>query len=305
MRGVKNLRESVAMDDLPVSPPKKKQNRFEVLTDFAADLHHNESEISAGSSGEDTPRSDGRSAASSSESGPQTHGPAPPAWFCAFDKRFAAFESRFALFESNQNAQLESIKAECRECREEHDALRLDVQNVQDQVSKLTSLLSQAELKIDDLENRSRRNNLVLYGVPEGFEGNGSDCVGLVKNLLQQAGVAPQDVIQRAHRSGRIQDASKDSSNTQNLTSSQERRPRPIHTAFSSFVDKERSRKALVALFKQKKFGPKSTLKFYVSDDYSRKVQKMRKEKLPELRRLREEGKKAYMIYPATIRIVK
>ena len=103
------------------------------------------------------------------------------------------------------------------------------------------------------------------------------------------------DEIQRAHRTGKKSSATTPSRG-------QKARPRPIHVGYSSYIAKEKSKKSLRELFKSKKFGPNDT-SFFASDDYSRKVQQLRKEKIPELKRLRKEGKRAYLAYPAEIRI--
>ena len=211
-----------------------------------------------------------------------------PGWFIAFEKR--------------QQARFDAVMKECTICREEHEGMKLDIDNLRDEVNKLSTLLGEADLKIDDLENRSRRNNIVLFGVPEGLEG--PDCVTFVVGLLKECNPRPlsetevSNSIQRAHRSGQRHDVS----DARGRGGSSGYRPRPIHVAFSSFSEKEKSRKSLVLLFKEKKFGPDGTKRFFVSDDFSRKVQKMRKDKLPELRKLRSEGKKVHLAYPATIR---
>ena len=74
----------------------------------------------------------------------------------------------FAAFESRLEARFDSL---VRECSEVHAGMKLDIDNLKDEVQKLTAALKEADLKIDDLENRSRRNNLVLFNVPEGMEG--------------------------------------------------------------------------------------------------------------------------------------
>ena len=105
-----------------------------------------------------------------------------------------------------------------------HAGMKLDIENLKDEVQKLTAALKEADLKIDDLENRSRRNNLVLFNVPEGMEGK--DCAKYVGDLIQEAaqGATPlPNAIQRAHRS----DQRKES------TGGDAPRPRPIHVGFT------------------------------------------------------------------------
>ncbi|KAL7849511.1 hypothetical protein SRHO_G00211340 [Serrasalmus rhombeus] len=63
--------------------------------------------------------------------------------------------------------------------------------------------------KVDDLENRSRRSNMRIIGLPEGVEG--SDARGFVADLLPkilgQECVPTPPVLDRAHRIGRSDDA--------------------------------------------------------------------------------------------------
>ena len=126
-----------------------------------------------------------------------------------------------------------------KECREEHAGLKLEFDNLKDTVTKLTSTLHEAELKIDELKNRSRRNNVVIYNVPEGFE-PWADCVKFVSNLLAVCKLTA--TIQRAHRTGAKPP-------TDSATNPRPRsRPRPIHIAFSSYIEKEKCRKGRVPL---------------------------------------------------------
>ena len=54
--------------------------------------------------------------------------------------------------------------------------------------------------KLDDLENRSRRNNLVIFGLKE--PGGKEDCSKTVNDFLKFAGANPDDLhnAQRCHR---------------------------------------------------------------------------------------------------------
>ena len=135
-------------------------------------------------------------------------------------------------------------------------------------MSKLSALLKEADIRINDLENHSRRNNIVLFSIPEGFEG--PDCGLFVTNLLKQCNISEAEAaksIQRAHRSGRAPAGTDTRGGSPALPRP---RPRPIHVAFSSYVEKEKFRKGLITLFKEKKFGLDNTYHFYVSDDFSR-----------------------------------
>ena len=191
-----------------------------------------------------------------------------PAWFQAFEHRQ---EARFA--------------AMMKECQEEHEALRFDISELKDEVKRLNTALEGAKEKIDELENRSRRNNVVVWGVPEGMEGH--DCAKFVASVVGEA--VPHAAIQRAHRSG----------------SGRSNRPRPIHVGFRSYLEKVAAKKSLLTTFKEKKYnhGDSKDVKLFVSDDYSKTVQKMRKASLPKLKELRAKGLNAFFVFPATIKI--
>ena len=161
------------------------------------------------------------------------------------------------------------------------EGLQMEVDNLKDDMKKLGKKMKDYELKVVELENRSHRNNLVIFNLAEGKEG--SDVVKFMHHLLAaECSVTPTS-IQRAHRSGKL--------------SPDNARPSPIHIGFASYSEKEQCRKALLRLFKSKKVYDS---KLYVSNDFS---QQMRKQKLGELYRLREQGKEAFMVYPATIKI--
>lgn len=66
---------------------------------------------------------------------------------------------------------------------------------------KVTGGLINTVRKLTDLENRSRRNNIRLYGITENTEG--TSVVDFVNNLLTTELTLPDGVnleIQRAHR---------------------------------------------------------------------------------------------------------
>ncbi|XP_071490277.1 adhesion G-protein coupled receptor G6-like [Diadema antillarum] len=165
--------------------------------------------------------------------------------------------------------------------------MEMDIASLKEEVERLSISLKKAEEKVDDIENRNRRNNIVLFNVPEKAEG--ADCASFVNNLLNEAGCPDvRDAVQRARRSGK-------------LSREQNRRPCPIHVGFSTYLAKEKAHKSLIEFFKSKRQSDHQTRTWFVSDGFSRRVQALRKEKLPQLIKLKKEGKFAFMVYPATI----
>lgn len=186
-----------------------------------------------------------------------------PQWFRDFETRQ---EDRFDGLKMDMNSRF----AEIGEC-----------------IKSLKDKLKTAEQKIDDLENRSRRCNLVIFNLPEKKEGQ--NCLHFICGLIKESGVAINPLhIQRAHRTGKLDLSGANS------------KPRPIHIGFVFYQEKEMCRRSLAELFKQQKIAD---AKLFVANDYSAKVQQMRREKLPQLRQLRAEGKEAFLTYPAIIKV--
>ena len=89
------------------------------------------------------------------------------------------------------------------------------------------------QIKTNDLEDRSRRNNLVFFNIPEKDvmqrgEQNVEDCEKIILDILERTNFFSPDydiAIDRAHRLGRRTNNSND-------------RPRPIIVRFTYFKDK-------------------------------------------------------------------
>jgi hypothetical protein len=77
-----------------------------------------------------------------------------------------------------------------------------DVDNLSRRLSQAEHMVSDLKLKVDDMENRSRRCNLRLTGLPEGLEGNSpTKFVGiLLLNTLGPVNFPNGIELQRAHR---------------------------------------------------------------------------------------------------------
>lgn len=139
----------------------------------------------------------------------------------------------------------------------------------------LLSLKHQKNLqdKLTDLESRSRRNNIRIYGVAEGEEGE--SVANFVENLIKRELKLPKDFdlhIQRAHRSL----APKPAVGTV---------PRPIIVNFLEFSMKER---ILREVWSKKITMGNKTLSF--DHDYATEIVQKRKEYITAKRALKEKG---------------
>ena len=143
----------------------------------------------------------------------------------------ASYEERLKLIEVTHEAKLDSLHRVIKEKDEVIGRLNIDIgelkrtsnfltnetteikksvsENTKMLNTKITSTVSdvkEIKLKTVDLEDRSRRCNLVFYNFPEATQGQSEDCEKLVVNLLGSLRIFEQDEqiwIERAHRLGR------------------------------------------------------------------------------------------------------
>ena len=134
--------------------------------------------------------------------------------------------------------------------------------------------------KVDDLEGRSRRNNLRICNVKEGSE-HGFDEGSMEKfaNMVirQSLGITlEEEAIQRAHRVG----PKKPGNNT----------PRDIIVYFLRYTDKEKVRK------EAPKIRPKyNGSNIYINDDFSAMTIEKRKVLAEEMRKRRRAGQRSWI----------
>ena len=206
----------------------------------------------------------------------------PPRWFMNFERRI---EQRF----DNLARSLDDIGHRLVEQEEKLKALEFDSHTARADIEKLKQEKDDLAAKLDDLENRSRRSNLVFFGIPE-TEGR-EDCKESMKDLLKNfVGLDPAVLnnIDRCHRTPTFRRGNDEQS-----------KPRIIHMAFSSYGSRDTVRKACIEKFKAEEYKGK---KIYVGEDFSRRVLEMRKKKMETFKKIQREGKKPFFSYPDIIR---
>ncbi|XP_077523665.1 uncharacterized protein LOC144134690 [Amblyomma americanum] len=167
------------------------------------------------------------------------------------NKTLASLTSNLKLVESTvENIQTRITKIEKELCRIENCEQRL--QKVDEACNNTNKLVLELTKKVDDLENRSRRNNIVIYGVKEDPE---EDSVELERKVNEEIfkkilGVEVNS-IERIHRIG--------------LKHAQ--RHRPIILRFFNYVDKT---KVMSSCFKLK------DTKVAISEDFSKHIRDIR-----------------------------
>ncbi len=142
--------------------------------------------------------------------------------------------------------------------------------------------------RIDELNNRSRRNNVVFWGIPEKSE-KSADCCDFIKDFISNHMKVENSVdieIERAHRSpmGTV------------ARSVGHKQPRPIHVRFLRYSDRELVLRNAGKYLKDNLFKGS---KVFISDDVSESVRKDRKKLIKLRNKLRDDGK--FALIPWTV----
>ena len=169
---------------------------------------------------------------------------------------------------------LREIKAIVGEARQEIHALK-------ETVTKLKAENESIKLRLLDQETRSRRGNLLFYGIAES---ENEDTDRKVKDFITKELDIPADeandvVIQRSHRLGRRIPG---------------RKPRAIIAALRDEASKVRILKNTHRLA-GKVFG--------VQQDFPEQIREARKRLWPELKKAKREGRRARILFPAALQI--
>ena len=156
------------------------------------------------------------------------------------------------------------------------DKMEEKVSLIEKKNEKTQEVLEMLEERSIDQEARSRRNNLMFYGVREEKDEEGrEDCATRIKKVLRESCNIDQVVIERAHRTGR--------SSTGN--------PRPIIVKFLDFNAKMRVKK-------EKRRLPQE---IRVGDDLPIAVREAQKQLYAECKAARDDKKDAFIAYPARL----
>ena len=158
-----------------------------------------------------------------------------------------------------------------------------EIKTLQDTMKNLQKENNELINKLDDLENRSRRKNLVIFGIPEAeFDTNTKrikreDCNKTIRDFFQFVSAAAEK-IERCHRTPT------QPLRTQGQEGSQPPPPRRIHVGFATFTTSKRVRKACLKKLKSTK-SLYNEKRIFVAEDLSRRVLQLRKKESPQLQR--------------------
>jgi regulator of replication initiation timing len=166
--------------------------------------------------------------------------------------------------------QCASLQSVVRDLREEVGALMKDNQELLKANSELVDKVAQLEKKTDDLEGRSKRNNLIFYGIPRDRNETNETCEDKVQDLITDKLEIARDVqFDRVHRLSPKPDS-------------------PIIACCCSYKDKVNILKV-----KRKLQGTH----VFVGEDFSTRVREIRRKLSLHLKSARVSGKRATMVF--------
>ncbi|KAK7945279.1 hypothetical protein WMY93_001007 [Mugilogobius chulae] len=114
-------------------------------------------------------------------------------------------------FRQENKSNFEELKKDIAAINKRLDEAECRIEKVEERVqtseefsSGMLKLYTKLEEKLTDLESRTRRENIRIYGVSEGAEKDSTDMVSFVEKLLREGLGLPEDLdlqIERTHRS--------------------------------------------------------------------------------------------------------
>lgn len=171
---------------------------------------------------------------------------------------------------------LETEVSEIRQDIEEIRATKTDFEYV-----------NEIKKNVVDLVNRSKLNNVILHGIPEGEEttANGAlDCVTYAHDFFATHLNMHEVEIDRAHRTPRVKRPTANEGDRPG-------RPRPIHVRLLRFNDRETILKRSSALKDVRIRGSKVG----ISDDVHKDTRAEHKQLMVKVKKLRSENKFAFI----------
>ncbi|KAK7907598.1 hypothetical protein WMY93_016210 [Mugilogobius chulae] len=160
------------------------------------------------------------------------------------------------------------------------------IDSLEKRVDHLEKERGELRTKVEDLENRTRRNNLRVIGLPEGLEGRTAVpfmSQFFVDVLRDESFINPPE-LERAHRALRPKPA-------------EQEKPRPVIVCFLRFQDKER----VLAISRKKGQLSYDGHKVYIFPDLSPGLAKKRAAFNAVKNKLYQKGVKFFLRYPAVL----
>ena len=169
------------------------------------------------------------------------------------------------------------VEEEMRKQTDEVTRVKREVSAMKEEMCVWKKRVEKLEDSVIDQQARSRRNNLMFYGVPE--IGGNEDCKQMVRDLIvDKCGVSGAVRLERVHR---VPPGERPAGG----------RPRPIVCKFLDYNEK-------MDVKKNSRQLPRDVR---VADDLPKKIREARKVLMPDLKKARDEGKDAFIAFPARL----
>lgn len=194
---------------------------------------------------------------------------------------------------------LESLEINQKKTTEEVNSLKESFKFLDAEVTEVKTSLSEKACrtdvealrdKIEDLENRSKRNNVVLWGLKEHAEKSKDSIEKFLEEEFFSEHMGLQNIeVMRAHRTKiKQRDASANGP-----------KPRPIHVYLLRYTDKKRILKAAASSLKDNLFCESQV---FISDDVSKSVRRERaKLREDHLKHIQQRDGVAFAFIPWTV----
>lgn len=195
-----------------------------------------------------------------------------------------------------QTSQIQAVAARVGEAEKRIADVEVAATSSEARLAYLEKQVHDMREHIDDLDNRGRRCNIRIVGLPEGSEG--SDPVKFferwIPEFLQMDTKAGRLKLDRAHRSLALKPGTG-------------QRPRPLIVKFHNFTDKQRVMEAARRLGSRRSNQEGTTHKeprISFFNDYSVEVVRRRKAFDDIKARLRNMNMDYALLYPATLKVM-
>ncbi|KAH7953845.1 hypothetical protein HPB49_013057 [Dermacentor silvarum] len=147
------------------------------------------------------------------------------------------------------------------------------IAGVEDKIATLENTISSLALQVDDLENRSRRSNLIFYGIPEVENEKPDDLKRTISDKVSNGTIGVTiSGIERMHRLG----------------TKAENKTRPVILKLQCFEDKANIMKNCSKL---------KNSNISVGEDFSIRVRNIRKKLWNSSKSNRDSGEKVTLVY--------
>lgn len=170
-------------------------------------------------------------------------------------------------------ADMKDIKEELKCVKGDINGAKSDIVELKQQNLEKDALITNLYKKVDQLENQSRRNNIIIKGIPERYKESWNDCIETTVKIAKDLGVNIRKIdVERAHRI------------------KSDKTPRPIISKLVYYQDK-------ADIIDNRRLLKTKRPEVKIEEDFSHAIREERKILLEEMYKHRQENKYATISY--------